>query len=58
MNHLSHTNTDIGDIGDVKIRDFLELLAHPVETPWLKWVALCQNVHMSVPYIRDRTWRR
>ena len=34
-----------------KIRIFVELLAHPVETPWPKWMALCQNVRRSVPYI-------
>ena len=32
--------------------------AHPVETAWPTWMALCQNVRRSVSYIRDRTWRR
>ena len=36
-----------------KIRIFVELLAHPVETPWPKWIALRQNVRRSVPYICD-----
>ena len=38
-----------------KIRIFVELLAHPLETPWPKWMALCQNVRRSVPYICDRS---
>ena len=37
----------------VKIRIFVELLVHPVETPWPKWMALCQNVRRCVPYICD-----
>jgi len=41
-----------------KNSNFFELLAHPVETPWQTWMALCQNVRRSVPYIRDCTWRR
>jgi len=38
-----------------KIRIFSNFLAHPVETPWPTWMALCQNVRRSVPYIRDHT---
>jgi len=33
-------------------------LAHHVETPWPKWMALCQNVRRSLPYIFDCTSRR
>ena len=48
-------------IGDVKARNGQKFvfLAHPVETPWpKKWMALCQNVRRSVPYIFDCTSRR
>ena len=48
------------DIGDVKARNGqkFEFLAHPVENPWPKWMALCQNVCRSLPYIFDCTSRR
>jgi len=42
----------------VKNSNFLNILAQPVETPWPNWMALCQNVRRSVPYIRDHTWWR
>ena len=38
-----------------KIRIFFELLAHPVETPWPTWMALCQCVRRSVPHTRPTT---
>ena len=48
------------DISDVKARNGqkFEFLANPVETPWPMWMALCQNVRRSLPYIFDRTSRR
>jgi len=38
--------------------NFLKFLILRVVTAWPTWMALCHNVHMSVPYIFDRTWRR
>ena len=48
------------DIWDVKARNGqkFEFLAHHVETPWPKWMALYQNVRRSLPYIFDCTSRR
>ena len=37
---------------------FSNFWAHPVQTAWPTWMALCQNVRRSVSYIRDRAWRR
>jgi len=52
------TVADIREFCKWPYQIFPNFLAYTVETPWPTWMALCQNVRKSVPYIRDYTWRR
>ena len=50
---------DIGDWRLEMVRNsiFFRTFGPSFGNPWPKWMALCQNVRRSLPYICDCTWR-